>query len=317
MRSALSDRRILFAGAWLVFTLSLAVWWFKLGFDQATHAKELKIRFGELDTSMEDRHIRMIVMEGVTLLAMLGVGGGALIWLLYKDRQRNLMIEDFFSTISHEMKTPLASLRLQIEALIEDTAADSASAEKPRNGRVRRDVAVHDRLQRLLQENRRIESQIGKAFYLASLMRAQQLFIENISLLEALCSLKLDWPELRFEDRDIMIRADRRALESVLRNLTENALKHGGAREVRVAIDSAGAAGPVRIQVEDDGAGFSGDLRSLGKPFVRYASSSGTGIGLYIVRHLLQRMGGSISFENRSRGFCATVELPLAVEATR
>jgi len=70
------------------------------------------------------------------------------------------------------------------------------------------------------------------------------------------------------------------------------------------------------VVVIDNGRGFDGDLGQLGELFVRPARSSGSGVGLYIVRRLLTAMNGTITFRNgEAKGLVALLELPEAAGA--
>jgi signal transduction histidine kinase len=108
-----------------------------------------------------------------------------------------------------------------------------------------------------------------------------------------------------------VVMADARALESVLTNLVQNSVIHGHATEVDVTVRQAN--GRVSVTVIDNGRGFQGDQGQLGKLFVRHARSSGSGVGLYIVRRLAKAMNGGIKFRNgEAGGFAAELELPEA-----
>jgi signal transduction histidine kinase len=107
------------------------------------------------------------------------------------------------------------------------------------------------------------------------------------------------------------VRADRRALESVLRNLLQNAVVHGRARNLDVVLQRRGSA--IEIVVTDDGTGAAGDLTdALDRPFVRPSATSGSGLGLYVCGRLLQQMQGRIRVLNASPGFSLSIELPEA-----
>jgi signal transduction histidine kinase len=58
----------------------------------------------------------------------------------------------------------------------------------------------------------------------------------------------------------------------------------------------------VELRFRDDGRGFPGDAAKLGRMFQRGGSSSGTGVGLYLVRVLMERMGGSVEFARAETG---------------
>jgi signal transduction histidine kinase len=95
----------------------------------------------------------------------------------------------------------------------------------------------------------------------------------------------------------------------VLTNLVQNSVIHGHATEVEVTVRHGG--GRVAVVVTDNGCGFQGDQAQLGKLFVRHARSSGSGVGLYIVRQLAKAMKGGINFRNgEASGFVAEVDLP-------
>jgi len=105
------------------------------------------------------------------------------------------------------------------------------------------------------------------------------------------------------------VMADARALESVLTNLVQNSVIHGHATEVEITVRHTGSR--IAVVVIDNGCGFQGDQAQLGKLFIRHARSSGSGVGLYIVRQLAKAMKGEISFRNgEAGGFVAEVDLP-------
>jgi signal transduction histidine kinase len=124
--------------------------------------------------------------------------------------------------------------------------------------------------------------------------------------------LRDDWPELRIEmSGDDRVRADRRAFESVLRNLLQNAVVHGRATAVRIAVKRL-PSGAVEIVVNDNGRGASADVAvALDRPFTRTAATSGSGVGLYVCRGLLRQMHGQIRLlTDHSSGFTVSLQLP-------
>jgi signal transduction histidine kinase len=109
--------------------------------------------------------------------------------------------------------------------------------------------------------------------------------------------------------------ADARALESVLTNLVQNSVTHGQATEVDVSAKRS-ADGRLAVRISDNGQGFHGDPNQLGKLFVRHTRGSGSGVGLYIVRQLVKRMNGTVSFSDfSSSGFLAELNFPSAGDA--
>ena len=301
MKELLRNKRMLFSALWLVFTITFGGWWLFLGLKQARMVADLKKSIGgkvaEESFGELERFDRMMKWEGASFLVLLAIGGGTLLYLSYKDDQNTRLMNDFFSTVTHEMKTPLASLRLQVESLTEDLEAKKYQKV----------------LRRLSHDLLRIESQMEKALYLANMARSKIVYLEKTALDDVLAVLEMDWPIIQYSKSGIYLKADRRGLESILRNLVENSANHGKADEVVVRVEAGD--GLVTIVVQDNGCGFSGELKNLGKPFVRHSSSSGTGLGIYLVSNLLQRMDGKMELRPGSEGFGVAITLPEWSEA--
>src|SRR5436189_238305 len=84
-----------------------------------------------------------------------------------------------------------------------------------------------------------------------------------------IASLRMHWPDLELvQTGDAMVLADARALDSVLTNLVHNAVTHGRATAVQVQV-KPGAGGRINLVITDNGCGFPGDFKQLGKLFVR------------------------------------------------
>ncbi|MDZ4084523.1 MAG: ATP-binding protein, partial [Bdellovibrionales bacterium] len=106
---------------------------------------------------------------------------------------------------------------------------------------------------------------------------------------------------------------DRRALESVVRNLAQNASRHGQATKLAVAIEKK--ADYIEVRFQDNGLGFDGDHKRLGIIFNRQSGTSGSGIGLYLVSKLVERMQGEVRIDKSTKqGFCVTLRLLSADE---
>ncbi|MCG6169845.1 sensor histidine kinase [Leptospira sanjuanensis] len=300
MSSLWKNTRILFAIVWLLATVSLGIWWFLLGLKLTNTVAGLSSKLNASAASenllLLERQSRMIKMEGAFFLLMLFLGGATLIWFSYRETRRNKMIHDFFSTVTHEMKTPLASLRLQAESLQEELPNHHESKL----------------LQRLLMDSVRIESQMNRAMYLASLTRSEILYIEKTNVREIFLSIGEDFPELEIDLQsleNVFVFSDRKALESIFKNLAENSLKHGKATALTVSSERQ-RSGRVLISLVDNGSGFDGKYKGLGVPFYRHGSSSGTGIGLYIIKKLTNKMKGSMKIVPQKIGFRVDLVLP-------
>jgi hypothetical protein len=285
--------------AWMVFNLSLAAWWLIFGLRQIDFVQTTTAHFApEHSGHVADfvRQQRMLISEGSILIVSLVVGGGALLYYIVREKIRGNQIRAFFATFSHELKTSIASLRLQVESLADDF---SSSPSNPL-------------FARLVKDSVRLEIQLENSLHLSQI-HSNRFFFENLDVRRLLSALEHQWPEMKLEVvGDPFVRADHRAFETVVKNLIQNAIVHGGAKRVTFAFRKIDG-GRVSIRVSDDGAGFRGDFSKLGKLFVRHNAKSGSGVGLYLVQTLVERMGGQTRFvpreETGKSGFEIEIEL--------
>ncbi|MFN2577091.1 MAG: sensor histidine kinase [Pyrinomonadaceae bacterium] len=280
---------------WVLFTVTLAGWWLVFGLRQLDLINQSNLENGV----QLHRHYQMLLSEGGILIASLIGGGLALFYYARREQKRHAQVEEFFAAFTHDAKTALASLRLQAESLREDFAGGESNTL----------------LDRLLSDTLRLQLQLENSLFLVNLPRGK-FFLQPIRLIDRVEVLRLHWPNVEItQDGDGIVMADARALESVLTNLVQNAVIHGHA--TRVDIQVRGKAGRLIITVMDNGRGFDGDVNQLGELFVRPARSSGSGVGLYIVRRLLTAMHGTIKFSSGDTGgFKAELELPAGGFAT-
>jgi signal transduction histidine kinase len=96
-----------------------------------------------------------------------------------------------------------------------------------------------------------------------------------------------------------LVLADRSALEIIFRNLIENTVRHSQSLPARAKIDARENGSELVLSFSDAGKGFVGDAQRLGSLFFRGQRSQGAGVGLYLIRTLMQRMGGHAEFASR------------------
>jgi len=278
--------RIVLISAWILMTISMASWWLIYGLRQIE-------KNASLASVQIVRGERMLHWEGLSLILLILGGGLSLLYYSLREFRRNKDLKEFFATLTHELKTPLASLRLQVESLQEDLANTE-----------------HSRLmERLAGDAGRLELQLENALFLASLGDSDQFHIENLDLREISVQLQSHWPEIEIEvPEKYMVKADTRALEGVLKNLIQNARVHGHATKIKMIATKEKT--QIHLRVEDNGDGFSGDTGGLGQLFKRHTSHSGSGVGLYLAKTLTEKMQGKIEFESKAKnGFTARLTL--------
>lgn len=293
------------AVVWLVTTVALASWWMLFGLQQLDRIYDVAVHQSEQSSpersaaQLEERHQeilrhhRMLTSEGAVLIFLLLVGGGSLLYFIQTEVRRARKIQEFFAAFTHDMKTSLASLRLQAESLEEDLR-ESGQAKLAR---------------RLVKDTVRLELQLENSLLLAS-PDDSQLLLEEKWVSEIVQPIRHHWPDLEIVQRgDGLVRADSRAIESIFKNLLQNSVVHGRSTRVEIAVE-AGEPGRLRIRFEDNGRGFLGDRNKLGKMFLRHSSTSGSGLGLYLAIKLAARMEGDLRVcQPKGVGFCVELSI--------
>lgn len=239
---------------------------------------------------------------------------------LYDDAQDAIRIRDEFLAIaSHELKTPLTPLQLQLHTLGRRlpglvTDPEGAAWLRKRLGILSRQS---ERLERLVNQLLDMSSIVGRRLRLELepidisdvVRQVVSRFEESGEISRAGSKVTVDCGEA------IVGRWDRLRLEQVVTNLLSNALKYGEGRPVDVLVASTGAT--ARLRVLDHGIGIDSEQqqRIFGR-FERAVSSryyGGFGLGLYIANQVAEAMGGSIQVSsNPGQGSAFTVTLPVA-----
>jgi signal transduction histidine kinase len=220
------------------------------------------------------------------------------------ERQRS-----FAGDASHQLRTPLTALRLQLERAAVNIDADPAAAR----GDIEAAAAETERLQRLVEG-------------LQMLARADQgtMEIDTIDVGAVVTERAAIWAPLA-DERGVTLaaghidniagRAVPGALEQIVDNYIDNALNAGAAGN-EITVSASGENGWATVHVTDRGPGMPSDqLQHAFDRFWRASSAAhdGSGLGLAIVRQLAEASGGQVALVNRAGGgLDASVRLPLA-----
>ncbi|MCP3058976.1 GAF domain-containing protein [Myxococcus sp. K38C18041901] len=231
---------------------------------------------------------------------------------LYRDAQAAVRLRDeFLSVASHELKTPLTSLKLQHGLIDRALGPDSREKVAPRLSTAIRQVQrLASLVDHLLDVSRVSLGRLALEPTEVDLGQAVRDAVDRMEEVFAVagCSVRVEIPE------PLQGRWDSLRLDQVLVNLLTNAAKYGAGRPVQVSAAAEGEA-RVRLSVRDEGIGISEtDLPRLFGRFERAVSErhyGGLGLGLYISRQIVEAMGGSIEVESREGvGSVFTVLLP-------
>ena len=210
-------------------------------------------------------------------------------------REENARTSSLTADISHQLKTPLASLRLFVEM---DESAHMAE-----------ELGQIERMEKLIGSLLRLEKLCADGYEFAFVEQAVRPLIEN-----AWDSLRALWPEKRMEiEGDAALRCDGKWLSEAFQNLLKNACEHTAADGwIRVKIEQTEHT--VYCSVEDTGGGVrEKDLPHLFERFYRSEdqAQSGSGLGLAIVKEIVYRHHGHVSAANTKNGLRIHLEFPI------
>jgi signal transduction histidine kinase len=271
---------------------------------------------GVLSRLHEERFHRLnrYAWEGAFFLAVLLASMAVVHRAVREESDLRRRQEDFLAAMSHELKSPLASLRLSVDTIAMRDPPPTRRAEL-----VERLQADLGRLQRMitnvLDTSRLASGEIRGA------PERQVLADDVAAVVDEMKGQALDGASRVHVDvpNDLVIVVDPDGVRTVLRNLVHNAIKAtNGGGDVHVHAERGD--GIVRLQVRDNGTGFPpSEATRLFDKFYRVegdnrARTGGTGLGLYLVKRCVELDGGTLFAESEGpgRGACFTVTWPAA-----
>lgn len=232
-----------------------------------------------------NRRILMIVGEGSVFLLILIFG----LWKIRKSIQKELALSqrqnNFLLSVTHELKTPLASNKLYLQTLMKHPQLDFNKKQ--------------ELLENAVQENKRLETMIENILTAAQLENASiSIEKEEVNVSEIVQEIVQNWSKERVEVKlniqaDVYFQIDVLILETCLYNLLDNAFKYS-LNEPKIVVQLEKSKGGLRLSVQDEGIGVKEkDRAEIFKKFVRVGneeirSQKGSGLGLFIVKELLK-----------------------------
>ena len=224
-----------------------------------------------------------------------------------KEREQEQRRKDFFSAISHELKTPVTILKGELDGMILGVGK----------------FIDRDRyLQQAYETTESIEKLVREILTLSKL-DTLSLDLEDISLAsitEVCCRMYEDQArdrQIQIKSNcvgDVNIRADQKQMHTVISNIISNAVKHSPENSA-IIISGSEENGAAVLSVENTGAHIdTSELPRLWEPFYRADKSrsrdtGGSGLGLYIVKTILDNHGFGCRFENTDAGMKFTIKV--------
>jgi two-component system phosphate regulon sensor histidine kinase PhoR len=231
---------------------------------------------------------------------------GYALFIVLRQKKLSTIQRDFVNNITHEFKTPLATLRV---------AADVLSDEKTPPARSQKYAGL------VRKETDRLEKHVSQLLKSAVIENREQTEIESFDLTEMVTTMVESFREqhqtrtfhLDLPD-SITVRTDGYLLETILYNLIDNAAKYGTS-EIWIALHKD--PGQLQISVQDDGPGINArETKRIFQKFYRSGNQDehnvkGFGIGLFVVRRAVRLLGGKIDLLTHPRTtFNLTIPCP-------
>lgn len=306
----------------VIFILAQAVWWIVFMAELTNEKVDMAKELGGSPEYVENMHQQevgrqvMIGFEGVVFLVFLLVG----VWLIYRSLVRTQQLkrheQNFLMAVTHELKTPLASLKLYLDSLQSPKIADEKKREVI--PRMKQDV---NRLERLVEDI----LQAGR-FDRAS-FQLQKEPLDFSALVQAAVEERRALPS----DIPVRMKAElqpglnvfgdpaalRRAVDAVL----DNAVKYAAGNETaEVAVKLTGGSSEAHLFVADNGIGLQrAELSRVFDRFYRVGSemtraTRGSGLGLYLCREMVRMHGGVVAARSEGLGHGAEFEITLPLK---
>jgi signal transduction histidine kinase len=266
---------------------------------------------GVFDTAAS-RQTAIYMWTGVLVILLIVVCGAVAAQSVGKQIRLNRLKNDFIATVTHELRTPLASMRVLVDTLLE--------------GNYHGEATVGEYLRLVSKENERLSRLIDNFLGFSRMERNKRAFemrlvspVEIANFAADAVRGKFDGANVKFEVKMSkplpMVEADQDAMVTVLVNLLENAYKYSGENksiQLRVYAEN----GSVCFAVEDNGIGI--PRRAMGRIFKRFYQvdsslsrrAEGCGLGLSIVKFIVEAHKGQIDVKSEvGKGSVFTVRL--------
>ncbi len=268
----------------LILTIfGLAGWWMYL-----------IMNLGE-SVPVSPKIVNMIKWEGAAFFLFLLTISVSLFYFYFLNIKRSISLQKFFSSLTHELKTPLASIRLQA-----DVIKDFQNEKKSQKGT--------PLLNRLVEDTLRLEDELDKILQLSRIERNGHLSLVTCDLEKMTKEYLKEYEthddlEFVYESQELLpkVSVDQFALKVIIRNLVENTKKHNNKQCKIIKFNFETDNKSVVLKYSDNGSMFKGKITKLGGLFYKY-NSPGSGIGVYLIKRLMKKMKGGLKISNSNTG---------------
>jgi len=236
--------------------------------------------------------------------------------IIFRQKKVSEVKNDFINNMTHELKTPISTISLSAEMLLQKTEAPDESVRK------------YARI--IFEENKRLEQQVERVLNVAKLDKNElELNKETIDIREILLQLKANFEtfqkvqnselHLRLSEKSHKLEGDPVHLTNVLYNLMDNAIKYS-AGAVHLSVTTQISTNFLSLEFTDQGIGISKEhQKSIFDKFYRVPTGNihnvkGFGLGLYYVKLIIEGHSGKITLISTPKeGTTFKIKLPIKV----
>ena len=258
----------------------------------------------------------VLLVFGIIFFALIITGLILNTIFLVREIRRSEQHDAFLNAVTHELKTPIASIKLYL-----DTLKNRNVTEEKRMEFYDVMLADSDRLLKTVEQ----VLQAGQMKEKRHVANVKELDIAQViencaTMIRTRYKFEPDVIRTYFPEEELVVLGDERDLESAFMNLLDNAVKYSGEEpKISIRVRKTGLGNRVAIRIRDNGIGMTGsEFKRIFKRFYRSPEAAatgakGTGLGLFIVKGIITRHGGNISADSKGIGKGSTflIDLPL------
>ncbi len=259
----------------------------------------------------------VLLFFGIVFFALIIAGMVVNTIFLVRELRRSEQHDSFINAVTHELKTPVASIRLHLETLQRRELPESKKQEFYRVMLSDAD-RLTDTVEQVLRAGRAGDKKAGKEKADVDFSKLVRECMEAMRTRYHLQAEALHYEESGGNGIGLHVRGSAEDLRTAVSNVLDNAIKYSGEQvDVRVRLETSDEK-KLRLRVQDHGVGIEpDDLKRIFKRFHRLAPRAmahvkGTGLGLFIVKSIAKKHGGTAFAlsEGEGQGTTVVIELP-------